>query len=629
MDDLRIEWISKQICNYFDIFEMECFEDLLHRNDDVAELSICQFLSDSATDISPILFFTKYTYEEEREYEISIDEVSKESEKNVTSENNESSDINSQKSKKSNEIEEKNGIPKEGVENNENKVDMNETTIGDANIKKTKIITEKIEKVALNMKCFNVKPSNAEKELQDIISNVDNDYIIYIVRTTDKLIQLPSNEDECQDIMPENIEIGLLNTFDLLKIMQPTLSKIYTTFLSYNQHITLETSDLKNASRRASIKFDHKLKTEGIDMQPGGYVIRDEFLLSLQTFCQNVSQTSHQLDGDVKLKDIPEKLIEAKTSIEIIDNNELKSFMIDICENWYNQLNGAVLKFQQVQPSRNGPLAEVEYWKERNFLFSSLYEQLKRTDIDHIFAAYNMYLTRSMSTESEELDNKNDNLKIYKLKSKPSYVQTKFDKLMREISKYYVEANDNVRFLSTLERNFKNVTYSVSFQSVIDTLPSLMNSLRMIWIISRHYNTDDRMIPLMERIAWEILERVTRVITIRNLFDNKPHEIKRKTLEARTTLDSWKSAYMDTRAKIEICGRDSRWEFDRKRLFEKTDFASSICTDLFNIAQILEEFYNIFGPELMSVTGDIKKIEKTLERVNNLVVPIKNVITDI
>ena len=33
---------------------------------------------------------------------------------------------------------------------------------------------------------------------------------------------------------------------------------------------------------------------------------------------------------------------------------------------------------------------------------------------------------------------------------------------------------------------------------VIDTLPSMMNALRMVWIISRHYNRDDRMVPLME-----------------------------------------------------------------------------------------------------------------------------------
>jgi dynein heavy chain len=46
-----------------------------------------------------------------------------------------------------------------------------------------------------------------------------------------------------------------------------------------------------------------------------------------------------------------------------------------------------------------------------------------------------------------------------------------------------------------------------------------MNSLRMIWIISRHYNKDERMVPLMERIASELSERVSKVINFRTILE--------------------------------------------------------------------------------------------------------------
>lgn len=59
-----------------------------------------------------------------------------------------------------------------------------------------------------------------------------------------------------------------------------------------------------------------------------------------------------------------------------------------------------------------------------------------------------------------------------------------------------------------------------------------------------------------------------------------------KTLEAKNTLRLWKKAYFDTRAKIEASGREARWEFDRKRLFEKTDYMSSICQDLYDVLQV-------------------------------------------
>lgn len=40
------------------------------------------------------------------------------------------------------------------------------------------------------------------------------------------------------------------------------------------------------------------------------------------------------------------------------------------------------------------------------------------------------------------------------------------------------------------------------------------------------------------------------------------------------------------RAKIEASGRDARWEFDRKRLFERTDYMATICQDIYNVAEV-------------------------------------------
>lgn len=48
----------------------------------------------------------------------------------------------------------------------------------------------------------------------------------------------------------------------------------------------------------------------------------------------------------------------------------------------------------------------------------------------------------------------------------------------------------------------------------------------------------------------------------------------------------WKKAYFDTRAKIEASGREARWEFDRKRLFQRTDYMALICQDLYDILQV-------------------------------------------
>ena len=83
------------------------------------------------------------------------------------------------------------------------------------------------------------------------------------------------------------------------------------------------------------------------------------------------------------------------------------------------------------------------------------------------------------------------------------------------------------------------------------------------------------------------------------------------------------------RERIELSGRDQRWEFDRKKLFELTDYMSLRCADLHEIAEVMEQFYNIFGPELKAVTGDPQQIDEVIKRVDALIVPFEQVPFDI
>jgi hypothetical protein len=80
---------------------------------------------------------------------------------------------------------------------------------------------------------------------------------------------------------------------------------------------------------------------------------------------------------------------------------------------------------------------------------------------------------------------------------------------------------------------------------------------------------------------------------------------------------------MNVREKIEQSGTDHRWEFDRKRLFEQSNYMARICENLSEVATVLDQFHKFLGPELKSVTGDSAGIDEVMARVESLVIPFE------
>ena len=201
--------------------------------------------------------------------------------------------------------------------------------------------------------------------------------------------------------------------------------------------------------------------------------LRDDFLITMKKFIDHINLTIRQIEGEVRLK-IPD--IELPDDLTRVQDNELLIATLEAAAyEWETQLADALEAQNYKVPAGDGPLAEIDYWKERNISLSGVFEQTKQTRVKRI-------------------------LEILAFVESPA--ATSFDNQRQDLAKFYSEAKDNVRFLSTLERHFKNICYGTSFHVVSETLPSMMNALRMIWIISRHYNKDERMVPLMERIAY-------------------------------------------------------------------------------------------------------------------------------
>ena len=122
-----------------------------------------------------------------------------------------------------------------------------------------------------------------------------------------------------------------------------------------------------------------------------------------------------------------------------------------------------------------------------------------------------------------------------------------------------------------MDRQFRNLNQG-QLQTIEETLPSLLNGLKLIWTISRHINqNEDKFENILEAISNEICSKVRQEIDIKKIFDEKPipNAIK-KIDQAICVLKNWKEQYDKTKQEIEIANTMNRWEFtNTKNIFAK------------------------------------------------------------
>ena len=171
-------------------------------------------------------------------------------------------------------------------------------------------------------------------------------------------------------------------------------------------------------------------------------------------------------------------------------------------ESWTQIIKTTIQKEQSKKLETNSALAEIELWRSRSATLSTLHQQLSNPLVGIVRQRLSQYLQDNPSTVIE------------------------FDMQIKELTKNYSEAKDNVKFLTTLERQFKNLD-SEGLNGIEETLQSLMNGLKMVWIISRHYKDGDKMPNLLSLISDEIADKVEGSIKINKLFklnDELPYE---------------------------------------------------------------------------------------------------------
>jgi dynein heavy chain len=228
-----------------------------------------------------------------------------------------------------------------------------------------------------------------------------------------------------------------------------------------------------------------------------------------------------------------------------------------------------------------GPRGELEHWRARMQMLTSITEQLKRPDCKQVISHLST-LTKNTSSNKEHARIL-ESLQTWK----------RIDVAITEAAN---EAKDNVKYLYTLER-FIDPLYTGNADTITDTLPALMNSIKMIHTIARYYNTPDRMTNLFEKITSQMIANCKRHIagdeSPNEMWESDPQDLVRRLESCLKLNEAYQEQYKNTKEKLEKTPKGKQFAFNEMQIFGKFDLFCRRIIKLIDMFSTIDQFNSL------------------------------------
>eukprot|EP01033_Poteriospumella_lacustris_P002475 gene2475-1807_t len=326
---------------------------------------------------------------------------------------------------------------------------------------------------------------------------------------------------------------------------------------------------------------------------------KSDFINEVGAFITNINEALSSFSNGLELRSPDPKYLRTldagrKPPVDAIDHFE------GLLTEWCNQIERYLAQpAQNVDSEDVGPRGELEYWRSRMQRLTSITEQLKRPDCKMVIVAIN-----GVKNPSEVSKQNTANL------------LNRWRTLDRNITEAANEAKDNVKYLYTLER-FIDPLYTGNAETIIDTLPALMNSIKMIHTIARYYNTPERMTKLFEKITDQMIVNCKMHISSASesdsLWDCDPPDLIRK-LESCIRLNAeYQEQYRLTKQKLEQAPKGKQFSFNHMNIFGKFDLFCRRVSKLIDMFQTIDQFNKISRNKLEGMDSLVDRFHQIVK----------------
>ena len=339
---------------------------------------------------------------------------------------------------------------------------------------------------------------------------------------------------------------------------------------------------------------------------------KKEFTQTFEKFNKELREAITSLSGVIELPKYDKKYEKEAKNItnnpKAQHNEEMKKHFQDLFELWNTKIEEYLSESEsgpgKAREKDVGPRSELEYWRKRMQKLTCLSEEMRSP---HCRVVQNVISAVGNNT------NDNSGHNIYLL-------QSKWRSQDMRVTEALNEAKDNVKYLTTLEQ-FIDPLYNETPNVVKDTLPALMNSIKMIHTIARYYNTNDRMTELFKKITNQMIICCKNAILDGETSDDKLWDHERFPPEQlipvlRSCIDlnkCYQEQYKITKERLMNMPKGKQFEFSPNQIFGKFDLFCRRVHKLEELFSTIQQFETLGKHNLENMDEIIARFKQSVD----------------
>uniref|UniRef100_A0A8B9FHY9 Dynein heavy chain 5, axonemal n=1 Tax=Amazona collaria TaxID=241587 RepID=A0A8B9FHY9_9PSIT len=251
-------------------------------------------------------------------------------------------------------------------------------------------------------------------------------------------------------------------------------------------------------------------------------------------------------------------------------NTEVTEKLEEVVMIWIKQLRQVIVESEQMRREADdiGPSAELEYWKTRMSSFNSLLDEIRSSRVKKIISI--LQAARSKT------------LKQWK------------ELVIAIVTVAANEAKDNVRYLYTLDKFFGPLA-KASPVTMVEYIPSLMNTVCMIYCTSLYYNTSECMTSLLLKVTNQMINTCKTYLRegVSKIWDLDKQELLKRIQQCISLKEQYQTSFRRIREELKENPRERQFDFSENYIFGKFDTFCKRLEKISDMSSIIESLLKL------------------------------------